>query len=406
MKSHVVSMVGAVSIAAALVLGSAAFVTAQGEHPGAALQQGHEMHGAGPEGQGPMMGGPGMQMSADFVARHFIEEMIPHHEDAVVMADLALTQAEHAELRELAVAIKQVQTDEIALMRDWYLAWFGSDPQPSSMGGMGMGQGMGADMGSHDPTAIDGAVPFDKAFIEEMIPHHQMAVMMSTMALRQVDRPELRGLLQSIIESQSTEIARMRAWYQGWYGTPPLSSSHGMQRGITPQPYSQMMPASSMGADHQVGPGHSPYAAGFDAQARVRGLSPDEMQQIRAGEGAGFARAAELNGLPGPRHVLDLAAELGLSREQHDQIQAVYEGMRAEAMGVGQQYLSSHENLEQDLRARRLTTGGLAARHADVAALRAELELIHLRAHLMTADLLTEDQVTTYNRLRGYVTAP
>jgi hypothetical protein len=233
-----------------------------------------------------------------------------------------------------------------------------------------------------------------------------MAVMMSTMALRQVDRPELRGLLQSIIESQSAEIAQMRAWYQGWYGVP-LSSSHGMQGGTTPQPHGQMMPgASSIGADHQVGPGHSPYAAGFDAQARVRGLSPDEMRQIRAGEGAGFARAAELNGLPGPRHVLDLAAELGLSREQFEQIQAVYEATRADAIGVGQQYLTSHESLEQDLRARRLTTGGLAARHADVSALRAELELIHLRAHLVTVDLLTEDQVTTYNRLRGYVIAP
>jgi uncharacterized protein (DUF305 family) len=163
-----------------------------------------------------------MQMSADLVAQHFIEEMIPHHEDAVVMADLALAQAEHAELRELAIAIKQVQTEEIELMREWYLAWFGSDAQPSSMGGMdrGHGMGMGTDMGSHDPAAIDGAVPFDKAFIEEMIPHHQMAVMMSAMALSWVDRPELRELLQSIIESQSAEIAQMRAWYREWYGVP------------------------------------------------------------------------------------------------------------------------------------------------------------------------------------------
>jgi uncharacterized protein (DUF305 family) len=170
-----------------------------------------------------MMGMPGGSR-ATVVAQHFIREMIPHHDDAVVMADLALAQAEHPELRQLAAAIKQVQTDEIALMRDWYQAWFRAPVPPSMMSG-GM-MGMMGGMGGHNPSTIDGARPFDKAFIEEMVPHHAMAVHMSAMTLRAAEQPELRALLQSIISSQTAEIAQMRAWYEQWYGTPlPLRSA-------------------------------------------------------------------------------------------------------------------------------------------------------------------------------------
>jgi len=164
----------------------------------------------------------GMTMDA---ARHFIERMIPHHEDAVKMAALAPIQAEHAELRILAATITRTQTNEIARMRQWYRAWYGvAVPQGGGMGG----HQMGGAMGMTSTTSLDGARPFDKTFIEQMIPHHQMAVMGSTMTLQRVDRPELRQLLQSIIESQSAEISQMRTWYQAWYGTPvPESSGMG-----------------------------------------------------------------------------------------------------------------------------------------------------------------------------------
>jgi uncharacterized protein (DUF305 family) len=153
-------------------------------------------------------------------ARHYIEWMIPHHEDAVTMTGYAPTQAEHPELRALAAHIKQTQTDEIGLMRQWYQAWYGTDVPAMDGGMMHM-------MGSHDPAGVDGASPFDRTFIEQMIPHHDIAVMGSTMALQRIERPELRELLQSIIASQSAEIAQMRAWYQEWYGVP-LPESSGM----------------------------------------------------------------------------------------------------------------------------------------------------------------------------------
>jgi uncharacterized protein (DUF305 family) len=171
-----------------------------------------------PGGHGPMGPGSSQGMPMD-MARHFIEEMIPHHEDAVVMADLALNQAEHPELRELAEAIKRVQTEEIEQMRQWYQQWYGSAVPASSMSHAMPG------MADHDARAIDGAQPFDKAFIEDMIPHHQMAVMMSTMAQRGVEQPELKALLASIRASQAAEIEQMRGWYQAWYGTPVPSNA-------------------------------------------------------------------------------------------------------------------------------------------------------------------------------------
>jgi uncharacterized protein (DUF305 family) len=160
------------------------------------------------------------------LAAHFIQEMIPHHEDAVTMADLALAQAEHQELRDLAASIKQVQTQEIEQMRQWYQAWYGAEVPPSFMAQMPMHASM-------DPRALDGAQPFDKSFIELMIPHHVMAVMMSSHMLAGVQQPELRALLESIVASQSAEIQQMQQWYRDWYGQdlPSYGPGHGAMHG-------------------------------------------------------------------------------------------------------------------------------------------------------------------------------
>ncbi len=146
----------------------------------------------------------------------FIEQMIPHHDDAIEMAELALTRAEHPEIKQLAADIKRTQTAENAQMRAWYQEWFGTavpDVGGSSrmMGGM-MGSGV---MNMAD---LEVAEPFDKAFIEAMIPHHQTAIMMSQMAGGASGRSEMRGLTSSIIEAQSTEIDKMQTWYDEWYG--------------------------------------------------------------------------------------------------------------------------------------------------------------------------------------------
>ncbi len=146
----------------------------------------------------------------------FIEQMIPHHDDAIAMAELALTRAEHPEIKQLAADIKRTQTAENDQMRTWYREWFGAGVpdvgSPSSMMGGMMGSG------AISMADLEVAVPFDKAFIEAMIPHHQTAIMMSRMAGGASGRSEMRELTSSIIEAQSTEIDKMQTWYDEWYG--------------------------------------------------------------------------------------------------------------------------------------------------------------------------------------------
>jgi uncharacterized protein (DUF305 family) len=164
---------------------------------------------------GKMMGQP---------EQHFIVMMIPHHEGAIAMAELAESRATHPEIKQLET-IKTTQNQEIEQMQAWYKEWYGTDVPTlgpgmgmghMSMGHRGMGHGSGGMMGT-DLYALENAAEFDRAFIEQMIPHHQMAVMMASMVLSNATRPEIRELAQSIIDSQSAEIEQMQQWYEEWY---------------------------------------------------------------------------------------------------------------------------------------------------------------------------------------------
>jgi uncharacterized protein (DUF305 family) len=169
---------------------------------------------------GPATGFPGGgEWATGSVERHFLEEMIPHHEDAVAMAQLALARAEHPELKQLAGTIERDQTREIEQMRTWYRSWYGVDaPAAEAETGRRGGWMMGGMM--HDDTdiaALEAAAEFDKEFIEQMIPHHQMAVMMANMLLARSDRPEMQDLARAIIETQTAEVEQMADWYESWY---------------------------------------------------------------------------------------------------------------------------------------------------------------------------------------------
>lgn len=156
------------------------------------------------------------------IDRHFIEQMIPHHEDAITMAKLAQTRATKPEIKELANNIISSQGKEIQEMKDWYRKWFGQEvPEDDDvmdvhdmMGGSGMHMGM---MGNDaDEKDLENAANFDKAFMQEMIPHHQMAVMMAQMLKRSTNRPEMKKLSENIISAQTKEIDEMRVWYKSW----------------------------------------------------------------------------------------------------------------------------------------------------------------------------------------------
>ncbi len=154
------------------------------------------------------------------IDRHFIETMIPHHDGAVTMAKLALEKSKRQEIKTLANAIIEGQTKEIEDMREWYKDWYGKDVSKgnTAMMGGGMMSGSGMHMGGQeDITTLQTAADFDKAFVEAMIPHHQLALVMAKMLEAGTNRPEMVSLAKNIIVSQSKEIQEMQGWYREWY---------------------------------------------------------------------------------------------------------------------------------------------------------------------------------------------
>lgn len=109
--------------------------------------------GTPPQAAAPPGGGMGLgRMGSKSMDQHFIVMMIPHHDGAIAMADLALTRAKHSEIKELAKSIKASQTSENAQMRTWYRQWFGGDVPTWTRGG-GMGMGSMAMMGKGLPPS-------------------------------------------------------------------------------------------------------------------------------------------------------------------------------------------------------------------------------------------------------------
>ena len=157
---------------------------------------------------------------ANNLDQHFIEQMIPHHEGAIEMAKLAQERSKRPEILTLAKAIIQSQSQEITQMQTWYKNWYGTEVPVNSTVGMGMGRGMmhGGMMGGQtsDIESLKNAANFDEAFLQEMIPHHQMAVMMAQMLLSGSNRPEMKQLGDDIITAQESEIEQMRSWLAEW----------------------------------------------------------------------------------------------------------------------------------------------------------------------------------------------
>jgi hypothetical protein len=138
-------------------------------------------------------------------------------------------------------------------------------------------------------------------------------------------------------------------------------------------------------------------------QARpIKALSDDDLAALRKGEGMGMAKAAELNGYPGPRHVLDLAQQLQLTEVRRRDVQAIFDRMSAAAKPLGSELIAQEQALDQLFAKGDITPDRLAAVTATIAELRGRLRAVDLSAHLETRALLNVDQLTHYEHLRGY----
>ena len=155
---------------------------------------------------------------------------------------------------------------------------------------------------------------------------------------------------------------------------------------------------SAQSHDHSQ---HAQQYAGLESR-EIKALSAEEIEQLRSGAGMGFAQAAELNHYPGPKHVLELADELGLTGEQRDAAKKEFDTMKAAAVGLGERIVSAEKHLDAAFARGTIDEASLARMTGHIAQIRGELRAVHLKAHLAMRGVLTEEQVATYDRLRGY----
>ena len=143
----------------------------------------------------------------------FIDAMVPHHQGAIEMARVALKNAEHAEIRELSRNIISSQQAEIEELKAIKKEEFGTSNVPMEMSPEQM-RSMGMMM---DPQELANREPFDKAFIDAMIPHHQSAIEMAEVAYEKSKNPRIKELAENIMSAQKREIEQMKQWRKDWY---------------------------------------------------------------------------------------------------------------------------------------------------------------------------------------------
>lgn len=177
----------------------------------AASSTGHSMD-MGSSTYPPVTPGPaatGAHNDADIT---FAQEMIPHHGQAVVMADMILTKSDNAAVKTLAEGIKNAQTPEIATLTGWLKGWSATAPNPYEHAGGMSGMNHGGMMSTQQMDELMKAqgASADKAFLTHMIEHHRGAVDMAKTQLAKGQNPQAKALAQTIITSQTAEITTMQ----------------------------------------------------------------------------------------------------------------------------------------------------------------------------------------------------
>jgi LTXXQ motif family protein len=148
--------------------------------------------------------------------------------------------------------------------------------------------------------------------------------------------------------------------------------------------------------------GYSPYTG--QGKSTIKALADEERQALLSGQGMGLAKAAELNHYPGPRHVLDLAAQLQLSAAQRAETQQIYDRMHQEAVRLGTLLVDKEQELDQLFATQAVNLDTLRSLTRQIAQLQGDLRLVHLQAHVEMTQLLSREQIDRYDVLRGYTT--
>jgi hypothetical protein len=144
----------------------------------------------------------------------------------------------------------------------------------------------------------------------------------------------------------------------------------------------------------------TPYA-GLQTRS-IKALSDQQVADLRAGRGMGLALAAELNGYPGPSHLLQLADKIGLSDAQRSSAQGMFEAMKAETIPIGERLIAQEAALDKLFAEHAITPEKLSAATADIGGTQAQLRAAHLKYHLSTFAMLEPSQIQQYSVLRGY----
>ena len=149
---------------------------------------------------------------------------------------------------------------------------------------------------------------------------------------------------------------------------------------------------------------HAAQASAYGGQEsrEIKSISPEDVEAYLSGKGMGLAKAAELNGYPGPSHVLALAGELGLSAEQKQRTESLFKGMESKAIPLGRRFIDEERKLDRMFADKTVTRDALAKSLQRIGALQAQVRQAHLDAHLAQAVILTPAQVAKYMELRGY----
>jgi Spy/CpxP family protein refolding chaperone len=143
-----------------------------------------------------------------------------------------------------------------------------------------------------------------------------------------------------------------------------------------------------------------PYAGMQDRP--IKALSEEQITDLKAGRGMGLALAAELNGYPGPAHAIELAGKIGLTPDQAAKVKALFDAMKAETIPIGSILIEQERALDSEFANRTVTPASLEAATQKIGATQATLRAAHLKYHLATLAILSAEQVTRYNELRGY----